>query len=336
MATIESLLEKFDPKIRAAFRAAIDEITSKARISEITRALERGDVQAAVDALYIDRAAFAEFEAAIEEAYGEGGAVTVDNLGQLRDQTGARFVFRFNVRDLAAEQWLREHSSTLVTGIVQEQREVIRRHLETGMADGRNPRSVALDIAGRYNRTTKKREGGVVGLSAPQERAVANARQELESGDFPAYLQRARRDKRFDRTIRNAIRDGKPLTKEQVSRILTRYKDGLLRLRGETIGRTEALRSLNAAQYEAIRQLVATGNVRADQVKLAWKATHDTRTRFTHAVLNGESVAYGERFRSPSGALLRYPGDPDAPASETISCRCTLRPRIDYLANVRR
>lgn len=335
MATLEDLLAKYDERFRLAFLAGIDEITSKARIQDIVRALEQGDINAALEALYIDQAAFAEFEAALGDAYAEGGALTVNNLGQLKDQTGSRFVFRFNVRNFAAEQWLREHSSQLVTRIVEEQRQVVRQHLETGMSEGRNPRSVALDVTGRINRQTGRREGGVVGLSDPQEKAVVSARKELESGDFSSYLQRARRDKRFDRTIQKAIREDKPLTQDQISKITTRYKDGLLKLRGETIARTESLASLHASQYEALRQLVESGKVNANQVRRIWKATHDTRTRFSHAVADGQSVGLEEDFVMPSGARLRYPGDPKGGPAEVINCRCTTKVRIDYLANVR-
>ena len=331
--TIAELMDAYEPKFRDAFLAGINELTSKAQIGRIAEALERGDIQAALEALYIDQAAYAEFEAALQAAYGEGGATAIANAGQLQDQTGARFVFRFNVRDLAAEQWLREHSSELITRIVEDQREAVRVALQEGLSRGDNPRTMALDIVGRIDNRTQRRTGGLLGLSAPQERAVANARQELTTGDYSAYLQRAARDKRFDPVIRKAIRDDKPLTADQVRKILGRYSDRLLKLRGDTIARTEALTALHAAQYEAVRQLVATGKVRADQVTLEWDAARDLRTRFTHIAADGQKVKFGERFNI-GGRRMLYPGDPAGGPNEVINCRCAMRVRVNYLAGL--
>ena len=331
--TIAELMDAYEPRFRDAFLAGIAELTSQAQIGRVTEALERGDIEAALAALYIDRAAYAEFEAALAAAYGNGGAAAIANAGQLQDQTGARFVFRFNVRDMAAEQWLREHSSELITRIVDDQREAVRNAMQEGLSQGQNPRPMALDIVGRVDRQTQRRTGGLLGLSAPQERAVSNARQELVAGDYAAYLQRAARDKRFDSLIRRAIRDDKPLTKDQISRILGRYSDRLLKIRGDTIARTEALTALHASQYEAVRQLVATGKVRADQVTLEWDASRDLRTRFTHIAADGQKVKFGERFLI-GGKRMLYPGDPAGGPNEVINCRCALRVRINYLAGL--
>ena len=332
--SIIELLDQYEPRLRDAFLAAIREITAKAQIGKIAEALGRGDVQAAIDALYIDRAAFDVFERAIAEAYGDGGANTLNGLPGLRSVTGERIVIRFDARNLRAERILREYSSQLVTRIVDEQRQNIRQVLDTGMRQGDNPRTVALDIVGRINRDTGRREGGIVGLSAPQAKYVENARRELSEGNFDAYLQRVRRDKRFDRTIGKAIREGKPLTAEQVNKIVNRYADSLLKLRGDTIGRTEALQSLHMAQHEALKQLVDTGKVTAAQVKRTWDATGDRRTRFDHAVADGKTVGLEERFIVGGRAML-YPSDPAGGAANVINCRCHVRIKIDYFAGLR-
>jgi len=333
MATIQELLDRHEPRLRAAFLAAIDEITSKAQIEQIARALERGDLNAAIEAIYLDSAAFAAFEKSIAEAFEEGGAGTIDGLGRIRDATGTRFVIRFNGRNLRAESILREFSSELVTRIVQEQRDVIRSRLEDGMQRGDNPRTVALDITGRINRVTGRREGGIVGLSAPQEAYVRRAREELESGNYSAYLERTRRDKRFDRTVAKAEREGKPLTQAQIQKMVARYSDSLLKLRGETIGRTEALASLHRAQYEALQQVVDTGKVSANQIRRIWDATGDRRTRFAHALADGQSVGLNDAFEV-GGRRMMYPGDPLGGPENVINCRCAVKIRIDYLANL--
>lgn len=333
--TLDDLLNQYEPRLAAAFRAAIREISSQASIKEIEAALIAGDIARAIDAMYVEPAAFAQFETVIAEGYGAGGTNTSQNLGQLRDAEGTRFVFRFDVRNHEAERWLREHSTNLVSGIVQEQRQIIRRHMEEGMAAGRNPRSVALDITGRINKVTGQREGGIIGLSDPQERAVVNARNDLEEGNYSRYFSRDRRDRRFDKLVARAARDGELLPKDQITKITNRYSDRLLNLRAETIARTEMLGSLHAAQNEALRQLVSTGKVRADQIKRVWKATRDARTRDSHRGANDQVVGLNEPFVMPTGARLMHPGDPSGPPEEIVNCRCTVTTRIDYLSGLR-
>lgn len=149
------------------------------------------------------------------------------------------------------------------------------------------------------------------------------------------YLTRARRDKLFDRLVAKAIKDGKPVAKADVDRIVGRYKDRLLQLRGETIARNETLAGLNAGKEEGIRQLIDAGKVQRSQVKKVWRATGDSRTRDSHMALNGVEAGIDEAFTSPlTGAQMMFPHDTSlgAPASETIQCRCYMELKIDYFA----
>lgn len=328
----DDLLDKFDARLRKAFLAGVNEITSKAQLNQVAKALERGNIQEAVDALFIDEAAYAEFDAVLREAFGEGGAVTVDELGQLRDQSGLRFVFRFDGRNLAAERIIREYSSQRIQGIVEGQKEAARLALTEGLERGANPATTALDIVGRIDRRTKQRTGGILGLSKPQERAVSSARSELENGNYSNYLQRAKRDKRFDSVVRKAIENDAPLNATQIKAITQRYSDRLLKLRGDTIARTETLAALNLAKYESIEQLIATGKVRQNQVSLSWDASRDGRTRLDHLSADGQMINWGERFRV-GGRLMKHPGDPAGGADQIINCRCAMRININYATN---
>lgn len=82
-----------------------------------------------------------------------------------------------------------------------------------------------------------------------------------------------------------------------------------------------------------LAQMVATAVVNAAQVAVAmaanwrtktWRSRRDNRVRDTHVALNGTSVPIGTVFLSPSGAKLRFPGDPRAPMNEVANCRCRL------------
>ena len=205
------------------------------------------------------------------------------------------------------------------------------------MTAGRNPRATALDVIGRVNRATKRREGGIVGLTRGQAAYVARARAELADPSIMAnYLQRDRRDKRFDPLVMRAMREGRPVAQADIDRIAGRYADRLLAYRGEVVARTETLTSLSAARNEAMLQLVDTGAVRADQITKVWRATGDDRTRDTHRAMNGQTVRLGGLFTTPFGARMEHPGDVShgAPASETVQCRCYMEYKIDFFAGV--
>lgn len=328
---IEQLTEEFEPRLRRAFLASIADIRDSIVLKIIIERLERGDINGAVDAFHLEPEAFARLELAIAEAYNSGGAATVDEFPRVTDPSGDRVVFHFGVRNMQAENWLRTHSAELVTEIVDDQREGIRKALSDGLAAGQNPRQTALDVVGRM--VNGKRQGGVIGLTSHQAGYVANARAELVRLDA-SYFDRALRDKRFDSTVRAAIADGKPLTAEQIDRITGRYADGMRRLRGEMLARTETMTALAKSRDDAIRQQIDAGKVNPQDVTKVWRSAHDDRVRFSHRVLNGQEKPLDEAFVSPSGALLAYPGDPNAPISEIIGCRCWMEYRIDFIAPV--
>jgi hypothetical protein len=331
---LEQLADRFEPEMQAAFLAAIADIVSGAELGRITERLERGDINGALRALHIDPAAFREFEEAIRQAYIAGGVATTEGFPPIRDAQGNRVVFRFNARNPRAERILTLHSGQLITRITDDMLLASRQAMTAGLEAGLNPRSVALDLVGRIDRTTGRRTGGILGLTSNQERYVTTARFDLLSGDperLRHYLTLNRRDRRFDRTVLAAIRDGKALDQATVSRITGRLSDSYLQLRGETLARTETIGSLNTAAKEAVDQMAEESGINRQDIRKVWRATKDSRTRDTHAALDGESVGVDERF---SNGLL-YPGEPGGDPAEVINCRCIADYRVDFLSNLR-
>lgn len=334
---IQKLVDQFEPKLRDAFLAAIEEINTRADVPRMVAAIERGDIADAIEALHLQPEAFSELMDQLSEGFKAGGMDTMASLPKLRTDAG-QMVVRFNARNERAETILRTYSSGLVTEIVDDQRVAIRAALEDGMKRGQNPRAVALDIVGRINPSTGRREGGIVGLTSMQEQWSRNAQAELASTDpklLRNYLERAARDKRFDAVVRKAIETGQPIDQANAARMVQRYRDRLLRIRGETIGRTEALSSLHIGQDEGLQQIVDSGAVAESAVGSIWRTNIDGRERETHKKMNGQFQRHGHPFVSPSGATLRFPGDPNAPAAEIIQCRCWREPKIDFLKGLR-
>ena len=329
----EQLIASWEKPLRDAFLDGVYRIRDAAQIALIAERLERGDVEGALRAVGIDPSRFREFDAKLVEAFAAGGRFTENRIPATKDPNGFRLDILFDLRNPRAEAWLRDHSSTLIRQITDDQRAMVRAALMQGMIDGRNPRDVALEIAGRLNRATGRREGGLIGLTSTQQEWARSYARELATGD-PAALQRLMRDKRFDATIRRAVKEGRGLTKEEALPAFRAYLNRALKMRGETIARTEAMAALHASAQEAMAQAIDAGQVNEAAVRKVWHSARDRRVRDTHRAMNGQRVTFKAELVSPSGARLRYPGDPAAPAAEIVNCRCWADYDIDFLAEV--
>ena len=314
----EEILDRMTPAVRDAFIAAIENIRATVKLSEIEAHLRAGDVDAALMALNLKPEYFASVRDAIDEAFVKGGQLQVS----LRASLSA---IPFNRRHRAAEEWAQTNGIRFVAEVTESTREGVREAVVAGLQQGTGPGPLARQIVGTMNASTRKREGGILGLTRQQAAWVMNARRELENLD-PAYFERNARDRRLDATIRKAIKAGKPLPKADVDRIINRYSDGLLSYRGGIVARTEAHQALNAGRMEAMRQTAENADVPLDQIIMKWQATKDLRTRDTHRSMGGKTAPFGGTFVSPRGAVMGFPGDTSrgAPASEVVACRCTV------------
>ncbi|WP_313349380.1 phage minor head protein [Paracoccus sp. (in: a-proteobacteria)] len=335
---IQAALDRLGPAIRNAFLEAIEQITNAAQMNRLVAAIEAGMIEEAIEALRVEQGFFSPLNEAVRTAYLDGGAIVLAGLRLKDPYHGDSFVLGFDGRHDRAERWVRDRSSNLIVEVIDDQKAMARDVIRSGLEAGQNPRTVALDIVGRVDRTTGKRQGGFIGLTSQQASWAKNAERELRSLDAN-YFTRTRRDKRYDATVRAAIDSGKPIAEADIRRIITRYRDRLKKYRGDNIARTEALNSIRAGQFEGFEQLVESGRVRRDQISVTWSATMDSRTRDHHRHLNGQSVQFGGFFAPVPGVLMQYPGDlqhsndPKALASQTINCRCiaTYKVRSDLM-----
>lgn len=317
------LAAKFGSEVARAILDAIADLKAGVEFQRLQSAIRQRDLAAAMAALHLDRAAFTALETKITEAYVAGGQGAVSSM-----PAAVSIGFRFDPGNQRAASWIRTHAARLITGLLENEREQARGILADGMARGLSPQRVALDLVGRQNRVTLRREGGLMGLSSPQRAYVEAARTELASTDPNAlrnYLTRKRRDKRHDATVRQAISTGKRIDAATVRNMIARYEAGLLKFRGEVIARTEALPAIRAAKREAYQQLVDDGRIAAQDIVRGWSTTQDGRQRDSHDSMQGQRVrGLDQPFQSPSGALLLFPGDSSlgAPVSEIASCRC--------------
>jgi hypothetical protein len=208
----------------------------------------------------------------------------------------------------------------LIREFTAEQLRATSMALVSGVESGTNPISAARNFRDS------------IGLTAVQWGYVDSYRTALERvgvDDQAAQnaLGRALRDGRGDQTVMAAARAGRPIPPAKIDWLVSRYAQRFVKHRSQVIGRTEAMRAVNQGNEEAYRQAIADGTLDAEQLRREWRTRLDGRERRTHEFLNGEVRGWGEPWVTENG-VLRYPGDPEAPARETIQCRCALLTRI--------
>ena len=324
-------LAQFAPAVRQAFIDAVQTVTDNVVLAQVVEALDRGDADAAWRAMGFQQAAFNGLIAQITATFNYGGMAMTASMPQ-RVQ-GVPGVQMFNIRDRRAEEWLRERSSTLITGLEDDMRTAVREVAQGALAQGRNPRKTALDLVGRVNPATGHREGGLVGLSGRDRTWADGARQKLLTLD-ESYFDMKLRDKRFDRTVAAAIKAGKPLPVDTVNKLVDRYKDNALRNRGELIARTETLAALNRSEYESTLQALDRNKFPPEAALKKWSTTGDQKVRHSHVALGLLGfIRIDEVFVSPvTGARMMHPGDTSlgAGADDVGACRCRLTYKIDF------
>ena len=334
-AEILRQLQATEPRIRKAFYDTIRLIAAGASVSNIEELIRQGRIGEIADEIGLTTPQMALLAESVRAAYVSGGTLEAQTLTTQALRRGRRIIIGFDTRNLRAEQWLRRYSSDLVTAIIADQREAIRIAVSEGTAAGIGPRQTALDIVGRINRVTGRRSGGIIGLTSQQAGYVANARRELLSGDpqqIANYLDRKLRDKRFDGIARRSALSGKPVKAKDVTKMVGRYSDRMLKMRGDTIARTEALEAFNAGRDEAVNQLIDAG-INPSNVTKIWRTAGDARTRDAHAAMNGQKREFSQPYQSPTGSRLMHPGDRSlgAGAADIINCRCISSVKIDFI-----
>lgn len=310
---IDRLAAEYEPKMVEAFLASINQIKDRVKVGQVEDALRRGDVEDAIRLIGFDPLDFRPLSREIATTYEAGGFATAKAIEKAAPKA-SQLIIRFDARHVRAENWIAERSAKLITGnIVEDQISMLRSVMYNGLSSGSNPRTVALDIVGRVNKRTGNREGGILGLTERQVEWQNNYLKEITSdnpGELRKALQRELRDKRFDRVIVKAIKDGKPINAAMREKMVRSYRNKSLFYRGETIARTETLDALNAANHEAYQQAVDNGSIAEQDVKRFAHTARDERVRHDHRLIpgmNSEGVGLNESFRTPDGPYMTAP-----------------------------
>lgn len=337
-AQLDAISANQERRMLQAFNSILSDIRSQAVLSEVVRALEVGNVDAVIRLLNLDDATWEPLTESIRESYRQGGVTTAQQIGRIPTDDG--FISaQFSMRSVRAEAWVLSASIRMEISLAKK--EAIRAFIVSGLADGMNPRSVALDLVGRIDPVSRQRIGGIIGMTDQQMEWIRSARKELENltpQNATSYLSRQLRDKRLDAAVTRAASGGKPLTAAQIDTAVTRMQNRTLRYRGQNIARTESINALRAGQMESIQQAIQSGEINPGDVLKIWDDTGDSKTREDHT-LAGIDYAKGIPIEEPfivGGELLMYPGDPSGSAGQIINCRCAMRTVIDFGAQLKR
>jgi len=298
-----------EKRLAKTWLAEILRVTRGLTIKKITDMLAEGDVQGAINAITVSQAKW--FARSWLSEYTLSAEKTAAFI-----ETALGVPIAFDIQSLAPELALRAHRIRLVRGFTEEQTKATMQALSRSFEIGANPKATA-----RAFRDS-------IGLTQRQEQAVANYRTALEDGSSSA-LDRKLRDRRFDRTVRRSVDEGGILGKPQVERMVGRYRERWLKYRSEVIGRTESLRAVNGGQRDMLREAIDEGSLANDQLMREWNTAIDERVRDSHSVMSGLEVpGINVPFISGLGNELLHPGDPGAPAEDTVQCRCAVGTRI--------
>lgn len=125
--------------------------------------------------------------------------------------------------------------------------------------------------------------------------------------------------KQITKSVTSSILQGKSIkhmADDLQKRITTMSRDSAIRT-----ARTAVTGAQNAGRMDSY---AAAGKM-GIKLKKEWLATLDSRTRHSHAMLDGEQVAQDKKFSNG----CRFPGDPQGPPWEIYNCRCTLVAAVD-------
>ncbi|MEC3912179.1 hypothetical protein U5A82_17370 [Sphingobium sp. CR2-8] len=393
---LQALVDQLEPLLAAVFIAAIATLRAGIDYPRLLIALRTGDIDAAIDALNIESGVFSGYVLERQAAFAKAGAVvseavTKDRVAFFRRETRdpsirgpvlepeargpdrtpppappslsldgptpTNIVFRFDMQNPRAENRIRSEAATRVAGYVDEQVETARKVIADGFSRGEGPQTIATTIAGRVDPNSKRRQGGIVGLSDPQVGYVDSMRARLLSGDPDEMMKvlgrfdkggkwiegtgMTRRDRRYDGAIKRAIAaiaKGKPnpLTRDKIYELTAKYSDRLLAKRADDIARTETAQGVMMARAEATKQALDKSGLDDAAVEKIWRhlgGLHHARD--WHLAMNGKSVTGIDAvFHMPDGSLMLHSHDPQGGAKNNVACRCSTDFDIDWAAGL--
>lgn len=334
------LIAEYEPEIRRAFMASVADLQAGVDFDLLLDRLRNNDINGAIAALNISPAVWNQYTVAMNNIYMQAGVATA---AQITASDIGGITARFNMQNPRAERWIRENVATRVVGFTEEAVESARIVIEAGYARGENPRTIALDLAGRTTGSGTARTGGIIGLDAPRAARLTKVTEGMRTADGVQSLVTKHADGTLtvnykvnkatsDRILR-AYRNETAVPAAE--RIISerQYKNALLKARADTIAETETANAVMSARDEEWQQLTESGAVDPANIIKTWRHRRGATAshRPDHLAMSGTEVrGLNTPFVFPDGAALQYAHDPSAPAEHLICCACDVEFRVDH------
>lgn len=306
---IESLIEFQARQFQRAFQDAVKYVRDSKTLDELADLLAAGRFEEAVAA--VDAAG-----AKLGNAYGQALSNSAQQTAIWMNTALNTFV-SFDQINTRAVRRMQENQLRLIQQFSVDQRNTLRSVMTDGITRGLNPADQARAFRGSVGLTYKQQQH-----IASYERALRSLGTD-DAANISQLTRRALHDNRYNSTLNRAIANSKPLTDKQINAMVDRYRSNYIAYRARVIARTEALRAVNEGTEEMLLQAIESGELDADSLERKWVTARDERVRSSHAILNGQKRPVGESWTTANGKIA-FPGDPKAPASETVQCRCVL------------
>jgi Phage Mu protein F like protein len=322
--------------IRIRIERFIERAQSPEVIAEIVTALESGNQSAAMSIVvaqteilkpavleaFID-AGNAAAEEAAAGSLGAAGQAAAGGMGgglpPFMNEAGdfmARVGIVFDPTNPRASAAIRDETQLFLKDMTDQQIAATRKALADAFDKGMGPRATANVIRDS------------IGLTEYQMGIVERYEDVLRAGSKRALDYKLRQASADAAVSRAASGSGNPLSEARIARMVDAYRKNFVRLRAETIARTESTRVTSMAREETYRQIAAKLGIGDNRLIRIWNPTEDDRTRDWHWSMDGQEAALGSSFVDGLGNSLRFPGDPKAPAQTTVNCRCSLTFRV--------
>ena len=318
LTRITALLDRAEPRVRKRFVRLVQAADQVGDLETIAGFLESGRIN---EALAYSEQIGDGLATSLEGAYAAAGLSAAEVLRSQIDT-----LFEFNTMGARSVASLQETRLRLVREFTREQRLATRTMLSSAITRGLPPIEQA--------RILKQS----IGLTRYQANAVNNFERLISEGS-PASIRQALnrklRDGRFDRTLGAVARGERTLTPAQIERMTTRYRERFIQYRANVIARTETVAAVHAGDLEMWTQAIDAGEILPQDVEQTWRTFRDENRRQSHARMEGQVQDWGVPFVSGDGNLLRFPGDPHGPGSDTIHCRCVVARQLKKAARTR-
>ncbi len=298
---VEARVRRLQPELVTALIASFRRLQQELSDSDLNElATGRKPVESILGDVVLARA-FLPYRSALRKAVERGSDMVLADVAKVTGKARPTAGAFFNFLDPIVVEGIRNLENSALDTLTFNVKETVRAFVENGMRDGKNPRDVA--------RQMRK----VVDIAPHQERYVANLERELRSLSKGA-LSRELRDRQFDPTIERAIKSGKPLTEEQIEKIVSAYRRRFAAHNTEVVTRQATIDAYRLSRRLTWEEAISNGYVDGDHLFKRWVHSDGVQyPRPEHVALNGTVVPFNQPY--PTGQMSAGEGD--------FGCHCT-------------